>query len=241
MTMTITERFKRLSFWNKFNVIGGLASIVAIPLALLLWCFGGSSPTPSSPPVSVTANPQVTQNVNVILNGRIGELNAHRDDTQPTQVQATPVTKADAVRGKGPPTFPDPAGILNPPTGKQADVPSKLPAKNVTLLYRNVSGVKLTLLLYDWYYHYHPVATTLAPQIAWRRFDFHEDGSYKIFSDFARGTGLYSFYVEETETGRQHQCGTRNIFDSERPTLTVRSTGDKERPFKIDFGVEEQP
>ena len=120
-------------------------------------------------------------------------------------------------------------------------MPPVIPGKKVSLLYRNISGAKLILLVYDWYYHYHPVDAPLAPQTAWRRLHFSEDGSYKILSNFARGTGWYSFYVEEVETGKQRQCGTKNIFETERPTLTVKATGDKNHPFTIDFGVGEQP
>lgn len=154
----------------------------------------------------------------------------------PNQVAAINKTKDDA-----PPTFPDPAGIIDPPTEKQVDSSPVIPAKNVNLLYRNISGVKLTLLVYDWYYHYHPINQPFAPKTAWRRLHFSEDESYKTLSNFTRSTGWYSFYVEENETGKQHQCDTKNIFYSEWPTLTVKSSANKEHQFTIEFSTEDQP
>ncbi len=36
--MKIRERYRRLTFWNKFTVCGSVASILSIPLAIIFWC-----------------------------------------------------------------------------------------------------------------------------------------------------------------------------------------------------------
>ncbi len=140
-----------------------------------------------------------------------------------------------------PPTYPDPAGIINPPVQDQVDQPPVIPAEDVNLRYRNISGVELKLLVYDWYYHYHPLHEPLAPKTGWRDFEFSSSGSWRTFSDFTRSTGHYTFYVREKETDNCYQLKTKNIFDSQWPTLTIKSTGDKKRPYAIEFGSEDQP
>lgn len=55
--MRLVERFKRLSLWNKIGAVGAIASVVAIPLALILWYFSGSSP------FVVNVNHSVKQNI----------------------------------------------------------------------------------------------------------------------------------------------------------------------------------
>lgn len=129
--------------------------------------------------------------------------------------------------------------IQDVPTQDQVDADPRVRAAEVNFMYKNSSGIPLRLILYDWYYHYHPIDLPLAPQDAWRTWDFPANGAFSTFSEFERGTGWYSFFVEEVEGARRHCLGTKNIFYAERPTLTVTSTGNNSEPLKADFGREE--
>ena len=129
--------------------------------------------------------------------------------------------------------------VAEVPTRDQVDAQPSVPARTVSLMYKNSSGVELRLLLYDWYYHYHPIDEPLAPQSAWRTWDFPANGVFSTFSGFERSTGWYSFFVEDVDSGRHYWLGTKNIFYAERPTLTVTSRSDNSQPYGVDFGREE--
>ena len=60
----LLARFRRLTLWNKLGLIGAIASIIGIPLAVLLW-HAGSAATP----VNINTSPKVVQNV-VVNTGR---------------------------------------------------------------------------------------------------------------------------------------------------------------------------
>lgn len=135
--------------------------------------------------------------------------------------------------------YPSADDITEFPSSQDVEEPPAVDAKNVNFRYKNASGVDLRLLLFDFYYHYFPTDDPLAPTIAWRTWDFPATNRYLTTSDFRRGTGWYAFYVEDSTTGEQFELGTKNVFYSEWPTLTVISTGDSDEPFEAEFSTEE--
>ena len=135
--------------------------------------------------------------------------------------------------------YPSVDDIQHLPTLQEVKRVPAVNAENVIFKYKNACGVDLKLILYDCYYHYFPIDDPLAPKNAWRIWDFPATNRFVTVSDFQRGTGWYVFFVERYDTGKRYQLGTRNIFYSEWPTLTVSSTSNEDEPFAATFSTEE--
>ncbi len=125
------------------------------------------------------------------------------------------------------------------PSKEQVKQPPRVDAQKVNFTYKNASGIDLKLILFNCYYHHFPIDDPLGPKKAWRTWPFLANNRGSITSDFERGTGWYVFFVERHDTGERFQLGTKNIFYSEWPTMTVSLTGDEVNPFKADFSAKE--
>jgi hypothetical protein len=129
------------------------------------------------------------------------------------------------------PTF---ESITALPTEEAVKVKPDVPPEKVVFRYRNLTGRPLKLVLYDCYYHYYPVRAPLAPQDAWRIWDFPAGDKYQVFDQFRRGTGWFVFFVEEP--GKDFvELDTKMIFYSSQPTLSVSATGNEAKPYEADF------
>jgi hypothetical protein len=130
--------------------------------------------------------------------------------------------------------------ITDLPDKSRVEAPSVVLATKVVFRYRNATGIPMKLVLFDCYYHYFPLRDEpLAPQSPWRAWDFPATGKFLTYSEFTRGTGWYVFFVQRLDTGARYQLGTENIFNVDRPTLTVEATSDVRQPFKAVFGTGE--
>lgn len=126
--------------------------------------------------------------------------------------------------------------IIDLPDKEEVERRPPVPPEDVNFRYRNATGIPMKLVLFNCHYHYFPLEDEpLAPKGSWRSWDFPATNKFLTCSDFERGTGWYVFFVLRPDTGEYWQLGTKNIFYSDWPTLTVESTGDKKEPFKAVF------
>ena len=125
------------------------------------------------------------------------------------------------------------------PTREQVAQPPSVQLKDVRFRYMNQTGLPLELILFDLYYYYFPKSEPIAPTNPCHSWEFPPTEDFQVFGDFTRGTGWYVFFVERLDTGKRYQLAIKNIFYSDRPTLVVRPTGDKDKPFEAVFGSQQ--
>ena len=134
--------------------------------------------------------------------------------------------------------YPHVEDIPDFPTKEMVEQQPKISPESVTFSYRNATGQDLRLLLYDCYCYHFPIDSPVRPS-PWRPWAFPPIRQAKTFDDFQRGTGWYVFFVQRVETGEIYRLGTKNIFYSKWPTLTVVPSGDNDAPFKAIFESED--
>lgn len=128
-----------------------------------------------------------------------------------------PLKPADLPSISAIPNLPSQADVQRPPTFRPEDV---------TLLYRNICGQNLRLILLDCSRYYATVSGKAPGRDYWADIVFDASTEFTPYNSFRSGTGWFCLFVRDNK-GNNTYLGRKNLFEQQAIKLTVKPQGDR--------------
>jgi hypothetical protein len=167
----------------------------------------------------------------------IRSLDAHTEPPNAAETTALATTIVADPIPIGPDGYPAVDTILDLPDAETVKKSPEVPPQQVSFGIRNTTRIPLKLLMLNCYYHhFRPKDDIMAPKEAWQVKELPATNQTIFCSGFEETSkGWFAFYVRRMDDGTHYYLKTKNIFYSDRPTLTIKLTDDKQKPFDADF------